>query len=65
VRFLVKEWNQGRNPQGPLLLDGNRDAPRGLELRCRDQGPRDNRYTELIHNRHYEHRNDRVRDQDM
>ena len=27
VSLLARERNQGRNPQGPLLLEGNRDAP--------------------------------------
>jgi hypothetical protein len=54
VRFLVGEKNRDKNPQGPLLLERNREASEGPEPRCRDHGLRDDWYAELMHNRQME-----------
>ena len=41
LRFLADKRNRGQNHQGPLLHEGNREAPRAPEPRLRVQGQRD------------------------
>jgi hypothetical protein len=65
VRFLAHERNQGKNPQGPLLMEENQDVLRGLGPRCRDPDPRKDRYAKPTHNRCDDHRDDCVKDYDV